>query len=254
MRPALARAASIALFAFTFMTMWTTGQGRLAVDIHIATELISAAAALAVRTAWSAAHLIPTLALAGNTAETRTAALLVRRAFSVAAGFGVTVALIYGLAVGVLLGATTTEYLSAAWPPCRSPPSIAHRRSRTGHPANRGHGLARRSTTGDPTDPPRLAGRLRPCTTPSHSPATSSPAAPTSSSASMQLSPGSPSLTITRSPVVRLAGAEILGIGGLAVASLHKAVRERHLVLRRWSTNRPFSHRPRGRCSPRRGI
>lgn len=35
-------------------------------------------------------------------------------------------------------------------------------------------------------------------------------------------------ITITRSPVVRLAGAEILGIGGLAVASLHKAVRERH--------------------------
>jgi hypothetical protein len=223
-RPVLAGVSSLALFAFTLMTVWISGDGRLAADVHVATELVSAAAAVAVLTAWSAAHLIPTLALAGNTAETRTATLIIRRAFTIAAGFGVTVAVIYGLAVGALLGATTTEYLTAS---LAAVPIAALALL-----------IAALAPAVPPAAVPNWLVNLRPAIPPIvlggaglviMRYAVTQPGNLVPGGADLFLRFGAAlagiaiALTVTRSPLIRMAGAALLGVGGLIVASMQNS-------------------------------
>ncbi|SNS98963.1 Hsp70 protein [Asanoa hainanensis] len=111
-RPALFAASSMALLAAVAMTLWT-GDSPTGLTVHLAEELISAAAVVAVLTAWSVAHLLPTLYLAGdsNVSEGTT---LIRATFAGAGALGIVIAALYGLAIGALVGAITTEYASHA--------------------------------------------------------------------------------------------------------------------------------------------
>jgi hypothetical protein len=116
-RPVLAGLASVVLFGFALGTVWTTGNARLAADIHLADEVISAAAVAAMLAAWASGHLIPSIYLVGESGGSRPAALLARRAFLVTAGFGLGAAVIYGLGAGALFRISGTPYLEPAlWP------------------------------------------------------------------------------------------------------------------------------------------
>ncbi|MEV0716239.1 Hsp70 family protein [Asanoa sp. NPDC050611] len=115
-RPALFALGSVALIASVFVTLWTTrSSGRT--YVHLANELISAAAVVAVLAAWSVAQLLPTLYLAGKTVHDRDTIKLISVAFTGVAALGIAIAAIYGLGVGALVGATTTEYLAPALKP-----------------------------------------------------------------------------------------------------------------------------------------
>ncbi|MEV4536297.1 Hsp70 family protein [Asanoa sp. NPDC049518] len=113
MRPALFAASSLALLAFVLMTLFTTTNAS-SLFVHLAEELISAAAVVAVLTAWSVAHLLPTLYLSGPNSNPAEGTALIRATFSGAGVLGFVVSALYGLAVGALIGATTTEYASHA--------------------------------------------------------------------------------------------------------------------------------------------
>jgi len=113
-RPAVFAVGSLTLIAFVFMTLWTGELGGRVVAVHLAEELISAAAVVAVLTAWSVAHLLPTVYLTGDNVDHREAVALIRVSFVGAATLGTAAAGIYGLAVGALVGATRTEYLNHA--------------------------------------------------------------------------------------------------------------------------------------------
>ncbi|WP_344384790.1 Hsp70 family protein [Asanoa iriomotensis] len=113
MRPALFAASSLALLAFVLMTLFTTNNAS-GLFVHLAEELISAAAVAAVLTTWSVAHLLPTLYLSTSNANPSEGAALIRATFSGAGVLGIVVSALFGLAIGALVGATTTEYASHA--------------------------------------------------------------------------------------------------------------------------------------------
>jgi hypothetical protein len=91
------------------MSIWTRSVEGTLVYVGIAAELISAAATVAMLTAWTAAHLLPGIYLSGASPDDPVALAFVCRSYTIAA--------FYGLAVGALIGATTTEYLAAALTP-----------------------------------------------------------------------------------------------------------------------------------------
>jgi hypothetical protein len=102
------------------MTMWTRTREGTVVYVSLNTELISAAAAVAMLAAYAAAQLVVIAAAPGtdrHTIDSRAYIGLIRRAYPVAAALGTTVTAFYGLAIGSLVGVTTTEYLSAALTP-----------------------------------------------------------------------------------------------------------------------------------------
>jgi hypothetical protein len=113
-RPALLGGASLALLAAVVITMWTTSGPSRYPAVHLAEELISAAAVVAVLTAWSVAHLLPTLYLTGQTPNPDEAVALIRATFAGAGTLGIAVATLYGLAIGALVSPINTEYASTA--------------------------------------------------------------------------------------------------------------------------------------------
>ena len=86
------------MLAFAVMTVWVRIVDRIVVVVHLATELISAAAAIVMLAALAAAPVLPHIyPLIGGAADGRAAKALIRRSYTVTAGMGLTIAAFYVL-------------------------------------------------------------------------------------------------------------------------------------------------------------